>query len=61
MQVADFCTTLRRARVQRTLLSPTRKNNPQPIGLVYQSPLYLAAPVGFYFLIRIIKQVLVAL
>ncbi|XP_047129755.1 uncharacterized protein LOC124809736 isoform X1 [Hydra vulgaris] len=44
MQEDGVFTTLRRSKVKRTLLSPTRKNNPQPIGLIYQSPLYPAAP-----------------
>lgn len=41
----SFVTTLRRARVKRTYLSPTRRHNPQPLGLVYQSPLHPNAPV----------------
>ena len=41
-----FLETLNRARVKRTFLSPTRRNNPQPIGLVYQSPLHPNAPVS---------------
>lgn len=36
----DFVKILQRARVKRTRLSPTRRNNPQPFGLVYQSPLH---------------------
>ncbi|XP_057302805.1 uncharacterized protein LOC130636969 [Hydractinia symbiolongicarpus] len=40
----SFVTTLRRARVKRTYLSPTRRHNPQPLGLVYQSPLHPNAP-----------------
>merc|ERR1712080_773709 len=40
----QFVRTLQRARVKRTILSPTRRNNPQPLGLVYQSPLHPNAP-----------------
>ena len=40
----QFIRTLQRARVKRTILSPTRRNNPQPLGLVYQSPLHPNAP-----------------
>lgn len=42
----QFQTLLQRARVKRTYLSPTRRHNPQPLGLVYQSPLHPNAPVS---------------
>ena len=32
--------------LQARVLSPTRRHNPQPLGLVYQSPLHSNAQVG---------------
>ena len=39
MSNEGFIEALKRSKVERVSLSPTRRNNPQMIGLVHQAPL----------------------
>lgn len=46
--MSEFQTLLQRAQLKRTFLSPTRRHDPQPLGLVHKSPLYSNSSVSLF-------------
>lgn len=54
-----YLETMKQVKLDRTYLSPTRRHNPQMLGLVYQSSLVPAAPVRikqlFFYILKILS------